>query len=110
LLEGPLNPIPIGPVTSRMMILEKLKFSMLALPALILIGQPYVSYIKQLVTAMFCDSPPPKRKMDHLVLKLQLVTVTNLLLPNKAQASSWHCTSQFITCTYSQSLKWKPSL
>jgi hypothetical protein len=40
LLEGPLNPIPIGPVTFRMMILEKLKFSMLALPALILIGQP----------------------------------------------------------------------
>jgi hypothetical protein len=40
LLDGPLNPIPIGPVTFRIMILEKLRFSMLALPALILIGHP----------------------------------------------------------------------
>jgi len=34
------------------------------------------------------------------VLKLQLVTVTNLLLPNSAQASSWQATSQLAMWTY----------
>jgi hypothetical protein len=37
---------------------------------------------------MFSASPPPKRKTDHRVLNVQLVTVTNLLLPNSAHASS----------------------
>ena len=49
--------------------------------------------------------PPPKRKMDQRVLNVQLVTLTNLLEPNSAHASSWQATSQLITCTCSEELK-----
>jgi hypothetical protein len=54
-----------------------------------------------LETVIFPADPPPKRKTDQRVLKVQLVMVTNRLLPNSAQASSWHATLQLEILTYS---------
>jgi len=45
----------------------------------------------------FWAKPPPNRKTDHRVLKMLLVIVTNLQLPNKAQASSCARTMQLFT-------------
>ena len=59
---------------------------------------------------MFSASPPPKRNTDQRVENVQFATVTNLQLPKSAHASSWHSTSQLLTCTRSQLMKWKPSL
>ncbi|HEY2587720.1 MAG TPA: hypothetical protein VGI81_18380 [Tepidisphaeraceae bacterium] len=39
-----------------------------------------------------------------------LVTVTNWLLPNSAQASAWQATLQLTMLTCCESLKWNPSL
>src|SRR5579864_2661240 len=64
----------------------------------------------QLETAMFSDWPPPKRNTDQRVLNVQFATVTYLLLPNSAQASSWHAMLQFEILTCSLLLKWNPSL
>jgi hypothetical protein len=54
---------------------------------------------------MFSAVPPPKRKTDQRVLKVQLVTVTNLQLPKSAQTSSCARTVQLLRCTYSQLTK-----
>ena len=51
---------------------------------------------------MFSATPPPKRKTDQRVLNVEFVTVTNLQLPNSAQASSWQWMSQSVTWTYWQ--------
>ena len=59
----------------------------------------------QLETVMFSATPPPNRKTDQRVLKTQFVTVTNLQLPNSAQASSCESTVQFVTVTYSALMK-----
>jgi hypothetical protein len=64
----------------------------------------------QLETAMFSAWPPPKRKIDQRVLKVQLVTVTKRLPPKSAQASSWHMTLQLEMFTYWLLLRWNPSL
>jgi hypothetical protein len=66
--------------------------------------------MRQFDTAIFSATPPPNLKTDHLVLKEQLLTVTNLQLPKSAQASSWHSMSQSLMWTLSQLMKWKPSL
>ncbi len=59
---------------------------------------------------MFSAAPPPKRKTLHRVLNVELATVTNLQLPNSAQASSWQWMSQSVTWTYWQLMKWNPAL
>ena len=54
---------------------------------------------------IFSDTPPPKRKTDHRVLKTEFVIVMNLQLPNIAQASSCERTVQLLTVTYSALMK-----
>ena len=64
----------------------------------------------QFEMVMFSGSPPPKRNTDQRVLKVLLVTVTNLQLPKSAQASSCACMSQLLMWTYWLLMKWNPSL
>src|SRR5215472_2751525 len=75
-----------------------------------LIGQPNTFVSTQLETVMFSAIPPPKRNTDHRVLNREFATITFLQLPNSAHASSCERMRQFDTVTYSELMKWNPSL
>src|SRR5689334_20249140 len=93
----------IGPVTScRTMLENAMRSKREPAPPWNLKGQPYTWCRTQFETVTFSAMPPPKRNTDQRVLNVELVTATNLQLPNNAHASSCVWTLQLSTVTYSQ--------